>query len=54
MYNGDRSSKYPNDSDMVDEGIPFINAGDLVNGAVNLQTANKITRENSINLVVQN
>ena len=45
MYNGDRSSKYPNDSDMVDEGIPFINAGDLVNGAVNLQTANKITRE---------
>ena len=45
MFNGDRSSKYPNDADMVDAGIPFINAGDLVNGTVNLQAANHITRE---------
>ena len=45
MFNGDRSSKYPNDNDMVDDGIPFINAGDLENGAVNLCSANKITRE---------
>ena len=45
MYNGDRSSKYPNASDMVDDGIPFINAGDLENGSVNLKTANNITRE---------
>ena len=45
MYNGDRSSKYPNAQDMVAEGIPFINAGDLENGHVNLTTCNKISRE---------
>ena len=45
FYNGDRSSRYPNDSDMVSEGIPFINAGDLVSGRVKLDTANKITEE---------
>ena len=45
FYNGDRSSRYPNDSDMVFEGIPFINAGDLVLGRVKLDTANKITEE---------
>lgn len=45
MYNGDRSAKYPNAKDMVSEGIPFINAGDLIDGHVNLSTANKITRE---------
>ena len=45
MYNGDRSSKYPNAQDMVVEGIPFINAGDLANGHVNLTTCNKISRE---------
>ena len=45
MYNGDRSSKYPNAQDMVSEGIPFINAGDLVDGHVNLTSANKISRE---------
>ena len=45
MHNGDRSSKYPNTQDMVEEGIPFINAGDLENGHVNLFTCNKISRE---------
>jgi len=45
MFNGDRSSKYPNIQDMVSEGIPFINAGDLENGSVNLTSCNKITRE---------
>ena len=45
MYNGDRGINYPNDKDMVSDGIPFINAGDLKNGKVNLFTSNKITRE---------
>lgn len=45
FYNGDRSSRYPNDSDMVSEGVPFINAGDLISGRVKLDTANKITEE---------
>lgn len=44
MFNGDRSAKYPNAQDMVSEGIPFINAGDLVDGHVNLVTANRISR----------
>lgn len=44
MFNGDRSSKYPNASDMVLEGIPFINAGDLQGGRVNLETCNKISK----------
>lgn len=44
MFNGDRSAKYPSAQDMVSDGIPFINAGDLVDGHVNLVTANKITR----------
>ncbi len=45
MYNGDRSSKYPNADDMVSDGIPFINAGDLENGTVNLTTCNRISKE---------
>lgn len=45
MFNGDRSSKYPNADDMVRDGIPFINAGDLENGTVNLMTCNRISRE---------
>jgi len=45
MFNGDRSNKYPNAQDMAPEGIPFINAGDLENGRVNLETANKISRK---------
>ena len=45
MFNGDRSSKYPNADDMVSDGIPFINAGDLENGTVNLMTCNRISRE---------
>ena len=45
MFNGDRSSKYPKDSDMVSEGIPFINAGDLENGTVNLRSAKHISKE---------
>lgn len=45
MFNGDRGINYPNTNDMVAVGIPFINAGDLQNGKVNLQYANKITRD---------
>lgn len=44
MFNGDRGVNYPSSDDMVKVGIPFINAGDLEDGRVNLQNANKITR----------
>ena len=43
--NGDRGVNYPGPADFVSEGIPFINAGDLQNGLVNLRDANKITQE---------
>ena len=45
MFNGDRSVKYLSAQDMVADGIPFINAGDLEDGRVKLSSANKITRE---------
>lgn len=45
FYNGDRSSRYPNEKDMVSEGVPFINAGDLISGRVKLDTTNKITEK---------
>lgn len=45
MFNGDRGINYPNDKDMVSVGIPFINAGDIKNGRVDLRSSNKITRE---------
>lgn len=45
FFNGDRSANYPTESDLVDEGIPFVNAGDLVNGKVRLTKAKKITRK---------
>lgn len=45
LENGDRSSNYPNKSQLVDSGIPFINAGHLQNGLVDLQNMNFITRD---------
>ena len=51
MFNGDRSTKYPNTQDMVADGIPFINAGDLVGGHVNLETANKMIDWNKVRIV---
>lgn len=44
FYNGDRGKNYPKTSEMVSEGIPFVNAGD-VNGSVDYAGCNKITRE---------
>ena len=43
--NGDRGKNYPSGSDFVDEGIPFINAGHLVDGAVDLANVNRISEE---------
>ena len=43
--NGDRGKNYPSGSDFVEEGIPFINAGHLVDGAVDLAGMNYILDE---------
>lgn len=45
MFNGDRGINYPKNNDLVPEGVPFINAGDLQNGQVNLESCKKISKE---------
>jgi type I restriction enzyme S subunit len=43
--NGDRSSNYPSKDKRVDVGIPFINAGHLVKGAINHTSMDFISKE---------
>ena len=43
--NGDRSKNYPSKDQLVESGIPFVNAGHLVNGSVSLVGMNYITQE---------
>ncbi|UOF09620.1 restriction endonuclease subunit S (plasmid) [Lactiplantibacillus plantarum subsp. plantarum] len=44
-FNGDRGVNYPKNGDLISEGVPFINAGDLQNGQVNLESCKKISKE---------
>jgi type I restriction enzyme, S subunit len=48
FINGDRGANYPSESDFVKNGIPFINAGHLVDGEVDFSAMNYIT-ENRFN-----
>ena len=43
--NGDRGKSYPSRDQLVEEGIPFVNAGHLVNGLVSMSQMNYITAE---------
>ncbi len=45
FINGDRSKNYPSKSFRVDDGVPFINAGHLSNGDVDLTDMDYITPE---------
>ncbi len=45
LINGDRGKNYPSRSELVTTGIPFINAGHLKDGEVNLVDMNFITKE---------
>lgn len=45
LLNGDRGKNYPNKKDYVKKGIPFINAGTIENGYVNISQSNFITQE---------
>lgn len=45
LINGDRGKNYPSKSMFVDSGIPFINAGHLVDGSVDSTCMNYITEE---------
>lgn len=45
LINGDRGKNYPSKKDYVDDGIPFINAGHLINGKISIEKKNFITKE---------
>ena len=45
FHNGDRGVNYPRPEDISDEGIPFINAGDLINGTVDLEGCKRVSPE---------
>lgn len=45
LSNGDRSKNYPSKEHRVSTGIPFVNAGHLNNGRVNMSDMDYITRE---------
>lgn len=48
-FNGDRGKNYPSSQDYVPTGIPFINAGDLINGSVSESCARiTIAKYNSL------
>jgi len=43
--NGDRGKNYPSKDSFVDEGIPFVNAGNLTDGIIDENYLNYITNE---------
>jgi type I restriction enzyme, S subunit len=45
LINGDRGKNYPNRSALVEVGIPFINAGHLENGIIQMPEMNYISEE---------
>ncbi|ELC8423193.1 restriction endonuclease subunit S [Clostridium perfringens] len=45
FVNGDRGKNYPSKKDLIDEGIPFINAGHLINGEISRISMNYISEE---------
>lgn len=45
LYNGDRGSNYPSKKDYQSSGIPFINAGAIVNGEIEEEEFNYISEE---------
>lgn len=45
FHNGDRGANYPSREEMVSSGVPFINAGHLLNGSVSVENMNFITSD---------
>ncbi len=45
LFNGDRSASYPSKDQRVASGVPFINAGHLQNGQVEMENMDYITLE---------
>lgn len=44
LSNGDRGKSYPKQSEILEAGVPFVNAGDLINGKVNVLDCKKISK----------
>ncbi len=45
FYNGDRGENYPSKSEMLNEGVPFINAGHLCEGGLDMESMDYISEE---------
>ena len=45
FINGDRGVNYPSKEDFVESGIPFVNAGHLINGVIDFSEMNYITQD---------
>lgn len=45
FYNGDRGENYPSKSEILNEGVPFINAGHLCDGGLDMESMDYISEE---------
>jgi type I restriction enzyme S subunit len=45
IIDGDRGSEYPNDADLIDEGIPFLSSKNLTNGKIDFIGVKYISSE---------
>ncbi|MBC6501248.1 restriction endonuclease subunit S [Citrobacter freundii] len=45
FIDGDRGSEYPNDNDLVDDGVVFLSSKNISNWEINIDDANYISRE---------
>ena len=45
FYNGDRGENYPSKSEMLNEGVPFINAGHLCDGGLDMESMDYISED---------
>lgn len=44
-FNGDRSSNYPSADERINAGVPFVNAGNLANGAITFNNMEYVSEE---------
>ncbi|WP_148514798.1 restriction endonuclease subunit S [Senegalimassilia anaerobia] len=44
-FNGDRSSNYPSADERINAGVPFVNAGNLANGAIAFNNMEYVSEE---------
>ena len=45
LHNGDRGINYPSPDEITETGVPFVNAGGLASGRINLETCKRIKPE---------